>query len=60
MLTKIKVFLCNDSGNAAIDWIVLTAGIVMLGLAAGLAVGNPTQQLADNIDTTLENMSAGN
>ena len=46
----IKRFRTEDDGNTTIDWMVLTAGLVLLGAAVMAAVGPNTQALAD--DTT--------
>lgn len=41
-------FLCNESGAVSVDWVVLTAGIVGLGLIMIQAVGPSTASLANS------------
>lgn len=50
-------FWKEEDGNSTIDWMVLTAGIVMLGAAVMTAVGPQTQSLAE--ETTEITASSG-
>ncbi|HCP81853.1 MAG TPA: hypothetical protein DIT67_09780 [Octadecabacter sp.] len=46
----VKKFWTEEHGNTTIDWMVLTAGLVLLGAAVMATVGQPAQSLAE--DTT--------
>lgn len=46
----VKRFWKEEDGNTTIDWMVLTAGLVLLGAAVMASVGVESQALAD--DTT--------
>ncbi|WP_323035987.1 hypothetical protein [Pararhodobacter sp.] len=50
-----RTFLRHESGAVTVDWVVLTAAIVGLGLAAALAVRSGTTTLATDVNTTLTN-----
>jgi hypothetical protein len=47
----VKKFWTEEDGNTTIDWMVLTAGLVLLGAAVMATVGQPAQSLAE--DTTI-------
>lgn len=49
----INAFLNDESGAVTVDWVVLTAAIVGLGIAVLMSVGNGTTSLADKISTSL-------
>ena len=54
--TKMKLFknFKNDeSGAVTVDWVVLTAAIVGLGIAVLAAVSDGISNLSDDIDTQL-------
>lgn len=46
-----KKFFDDESGAVTVDWVVLTAAIVGLGIAVLLSVGGGTQTLADKISS---------
>ena len=46
-------FLKNEDGAVTVDWVVLTAAIVGLGIAVMAAVGGSTADLADTISGEL-------
>lgn len=46
-------FLKDESGAVTVDWVVLTAAIVGLGIAILTSVGGGTQDLADTVSTNL-------
>ncbi len=50
----IKTFLNSESGAVTVDWVVLTAAIVGLGLAVMAVVSGGVQNLSQDIDTQLE------
>jgi len=46
-------FLNDESGAVTVDWVVLTAAIVGLGIAVLAAVSDGVENLSDDIDTQL-------
>ena len=50
-----NAFLNDESGAVTVDWVVLTAAIVGLGIAVLTSVGNGTTSLADKISSNLAN-----
>lgn len=58
MLNFIKNFRNDEDGAVTVDFVVLTAAIVVLGLAVGTAVSNGAEGLANEIEDSLDNMSA--
>ena len=59
MLNFIKNFRNDEDGAVTVDFVVLTAAIVVLGLAVGTAVYNGATGLANNIKNSLLNQDAG-
>ncbi len=55
MLNFIKNFRNDEDGAVTVDFVVLTAAIVVLGLAVGTAVSNGATGLANNIRDSLLN-----
>ncbi|NNE86702.1 MAG: hypothetical protein HKN27_01390 [Silicimonas sp.] len=49
----IKTFLNDESGAVTVDWVVLTAAIVGLGIAVLTSVGGGTTTLAGKISGSL-------
>ena len=58
MLNFIKNFRNDEDGAVTVDFVVLTAAIVVLGLAVGGAVSSGAKGLANEIETSLNNMNA--
>ncbi|WP_296420649.1 Flp family type IVb pilin [Pseudooctadecabacter sp.] len=50
----VKRFWTEEDGNTTIDWMVLTAGLVLLGAAVMATVGAPAQDLADDTNAVIE------
>ena len=50
----IKTFLNSESGAVTVDWVVLTAALVGLGLAVMAVVSAGVQDLSGDIQTQLE------
>ena len=48
-----NAFLKDESGAVTVDWVVLTAAIVGLGIAVLTTVGNGTTALADAVSSEL-------
>lgn len=54
MLNFIKNFRNDEDGAVTVDFVVLTAAIVVLGLAVGSAISSGAQDLANDIETQLD------
>lgn len=54
MLKFIKNFRADDDGAVTVDWVVLTAAIVVLGISVLTVVGQGTMALSDKISSQLE------
>lgn len=60
MLNFIKNFRNDEDGAVTVDFVVLTAAIVVLGLAVGTAVSNGATGLANDIENSLGAMPTTN
>ncbi len=49
MLNFIKNFRNDEDGAVTVDWVVLTAAIVALGIAVGGVVSGGVEEIADKI-----------
>ena len=54
MLNFIKAFHTDEDGAVTVDWVVLTAAIVGLGIAVLTSVSNGAEIMASNIDQELQ------
>jgi Flp pilus assembly pilin Flp len=54
MLNFIPKFLADEDGAVTVDWVVLTAAIVGLGIAVLTSVSNGAEIMASNIDQELQ------
>ena len=59
MLNMIKNFAKNESGAVTIDWVILTAGVVVLGITSYNIVKDITSDLANNTVTDMEEFNYG-
>ncbi|MDG1340637.1 MAG: hypothetical protein P8P66_11685 [Paracoccaceae bacterium] len=57
MLNFIKNFKNDEDGAVTVDWVVLTAAIVGLGIAVLTSVQGGTTALADKISSELATMT---
>ena len=55
--SQIKTFVADDSGAVTVDWVVLTAAIVGLGLAVVTSVRSGVSSLGTNISNSLSSAS---
>ena len=53
LLNIFKAFKSDESGAVTVDWVVLTAAIVGLGMVVMTAVGGGVEDLGDDIVTDL-------
>ena len=57
-MTRISKFLNDDIGAVTIDWVALTAGILLLGIMVIYAIfNNGVASLVQNINSTLEGVT---
>ncbi|UZD89881.1 Flp family type IVb pilin [Cognatishimia activa] len=54
MIKFIKNFRKDEDGAVTVDWVVLTAAVVGLGVAAYAAIEGETTQLSADIAATIE------
>lgn len=54
MLDFIKTFYADEDGAVTVDWVVLTAAVVGLGIAGVFAVSKGVDDLAGKIETGLK------
>jgi len=59
MMRFITRFWSEEDGNTTIDWMVLTAGLLLLGTAVMAAIGSPAKDLADDTTTVIEGIDTG-
>ena len=52
-------FIKDEDGAITVDFVVLTAAIVTLGLAVGVAISNGAGGLANDIKNELDSQSPG-
>ena len=59
-MTNFTKFLSDDAGAVTIDWVALTAGILLLGIMVVYAIfNNGVSQLVSNVNSTLVGVSTG-
>ena len=57
-MTIFTKFLSDDAGAVTIDWVALTAGILLLGIMVVYAIfNNGVSVLVSNVNSTLEGVS---
>ena len=57
-MTKLTKFLSDDAGAMTIDWVALTAGILLLGIMAVYAIfNNGVAGLVNSINSTLASVT---
>ena len=56
MLKFIEKFRRDEDGAVTVDFVVLTAAIVVLGLAVGGAISSGAEDLANDIENELDGM----
>ena len=57
LFKMIETFKADEDGAVTVDWVVLTAAIVGLGIAVLTSVSGGTTSLADKISSSLSAMS---
>lgn len=57
-MTKFTKFLSDDAGAVTIDWVALTAGILLLGIMVVYAIfNNGVSSLVSNVNQTLTSVT---
>lgn len=57
-VVRLSVFAGDDSGAVTIDWVGLTAGILLAGMVAIFAIyGNGVTVLTANVNTNMSNLT---
>jgi len=56
-MNTIKNFAANESGAVTVDWVVLTAAVVGLGLAVLSLIKGKTETLTNKIGDAMDSMS---
>lgn len=60
IFTKLyKSFASNEAGAVSVDWVALTAVIVLFGTGTLVAVNDHIQALSDDIGTHVANQDLG-
>lgn len=59
MIAALKRFARCDRGAVTVEWVVLTAAVVGLGLTAAVATRSSTDTVADNAQTFFESYEIG-
>ena len=58
LFANIKIFAADESGAVTVDWVVLTAAIVGLGIAVVASVRTGTMSIAGGIQESLTSETA--
>jgi Flp pilus assembly pilin Flp len=57
-MTKFTKFLSDDAGAVTIDWVALTAGVLLLGIMVVYAIfNNGVSTLVSNVNSTLSGVT---
>jgi len=59
MMNFFKTFVQDEDGAVTVDWVVLTAAVVGLGIAAIATVNDGIGQMADTIEADLTGTGTG-
>lgn len=57
MKTLIKAYVRDEDGAITVDWVVLTAAVVALGVAAGIAMTTSTTSLSADIWAYMDSLN---
>jgi len=53
MFNALKKFLRHEEGAITVDWVVLTAGVVILGTIVGVSISQATADGGTNISQAI-------
>jgi Flp pilus assembly pilin Flp len=57
---SMKAYISDESGAVTVDWVVLTAAIVALGMLVLTTMAGPTTNVGDKVAAKLLNVTPGN
>ncbi len=57
MLSAIKQFLRDEDGAVTVDWVVLTAGIVLFGVAMAIPIRQASVAKSSDIASFIDTVS---
>ncbi|MBV7410561.1 hypothetical protein [Maritimibacter sp. DP1N21-5] len=57
--SRMTAFARDESGAVTVDWVVLTAAIIFMGIAAGFTVTSSVPSLADKASSVVANRPVG-
>lgn len=57
MMNRLKTFLVEEDGIISVDWVILAAGVISLGLAATSVVINGTENTTTEIESSISRPS---
>ena len=60
MVNFLKTYLVKEDGAVTVDWVVLTAAVVALGVAAAAAMIAGTNDLSDSIWAYMDSLDLFN
>lgn len=53
MTTMLKTFIQSEDGAITVDWMLLTAALLTLGIVVGVSVSNGAETMAENTGQVL-------
>ncbi|MAM61459.1 hypothetical protein [Maritimibacter sp. UBA3975] len=56
---SVRRFVCDESGAVTVDWVALTAAILMIGMFVGFSVTSSVPTLANKVSGVVSNRSVG-
>tara|TARA_R100001369_G_scaffold28740_2_gene51598 strand:- start:175 stop:375 length:201 start_codon:yes stop_codon:yes gene_type:complete len=64
MVQRVKEFCSNEDGAVTVDWVVLTAAIILITIAAYLSIQNGSDAMASSVgnfltETPIEDLRNG-
>lgn len=59
MLSKLFTFFADQSGAVTVDWVVLTAGVVGLGIIVLAPIGSGASNMAASVGLSISNKTVG-
>jgi uncharacterized membrane protein YczE len=57
--SRVKAFALAQDGAVTVDWVALTAGIVLLSLGAAFYVGSSVPEVADKVSVYMSSVDLG-
>lgn len=54
-----RIFLREEDGAVTVDWVALTAGVLLIGIFASFAISSSVPDLADHLSSYMANTNVG-